>query len=104
MHLGITIPAGTTVEIQPYVVQRDPEFFPDPEQFKPERFLEPTHHPYAFIPFGGGPRLCVGMRFAQNEMRMCLAKIISKFQFIIAPGFKVRDFCPMFSPNYFPFQ
>ena len=79
--------------MQPYMIHRDPEFFPDPEQFKPERFLEPTHHPNAFIPFGGGPRLCVGMRFALNEMRMCIAKIISKFEFTLSPGFKVIQTC-----------
>ncbi|CAG2120493.1 unnamed protein product, partial [Medioppia subpectinata] len=91
-NTGITIPAGTNVEFQPYVIHRDPELFADPDQFKPERFLKPTHHPYAYLPFGGGPRLCVGMRFALNEMRMCIAKIVHKFEFTLAPGFEMDYF------------
>ncbi|CAG2115247.1 unnamed protein product, partial [Medioppia subpectinata] len=67
----------------------DPEFFPDPDQFKPERFLNPTHHPYAYLPFGCGPRHCVGVRFALNEMRMCIAKIVHNFEFTLAPGFQL---------------
>ncbi|CAG2101432.1 unnamed protein product [Medioppia subpectinata] len=89
-NTGIIIPAGTFVEFQPYVIHRDPELFSDPDQFKPERFLNPTHHPYAYIPFGCGPRLCVGMRFGLNMMRMCIAKIVHKFEFTLAPGFEVR--------------
>ena len=56
-NVGITIPAGTTIEISPYIIHRDPDFFPEPDQFRPDRFIESTHHPYAFVPFGGGPRL-----------------------------------------------
>ncbi len=96
MFSGITIPAGTLIEIYPYALHRDPEFFPEPEVFKPERFLEesgqPKHHPYAYIPFGGGPRLCIGMRFALNEMRMCVSKLINKFEFGVDPNFKVIIF------------
>ncbi|CAG2113708.1 unnamed protein product, partial [Medioppia subpectinata] len=55
-NTGITIPAGTSVEIYPYAIHRDPDFWPNPNDFIPDRFLEPTHHPYAYIPFGGGPR------------------------------------------------
>lgn len=88
---GITIPAGTTVEIDPYIIHREEEFFAEPNQFKPDRFLEPQHHPYAFIPFGGGPRLCVGMRFALNEMRMCLAKLITNFEFNVRHDTQVRQ-------------
>jgi cytochrome P450 len=88
----------------PYALHRDPDFFPEPEVFKPERFIknsgEPTHHPYAYIPFGGGPRLCVGMRFALNEMRMCVSKLINKFEFSLAPGFKVRMFENFVFCNY----
>ncbi|CAG2109785.1 unnamed protein product, partial [Medioppia subpectinata] len=91
-NTGITIEAGTTVEHHPYIIHRLPEHFPDPHQFKPERFLNPTHHPYAYLPFGCGPRLCVGMRFALNEMRMCIAKIVHRFEFTLAPGFQMEYF------------
>ncbi|CAG2178599.1 unnamed protein product, partial [Oppiella nova] len=90
--LGNTVPKGTTLEFQPYVLHRDPLNFDDPEQFIPERFVNPTHHPYAFVPFGGGPRLCIGQRFALNEMRMCIAKLIHKYEFTTAPGFKLDYF------------
>ncbi|CAG2180336.1 unnamed protein product, partial [Oppiella nova] len=63
-NTGITIPKGTSVEIVPYALHRQPDLWPNPNDFIPDRFLEPTHHPYAYIPFGGGPRLCIGQRFA----------------------------------------
>ncbi|XP_054157436.1 uncharacterized protein LOC128955785 [Oppia nitens] len=91
-NTGITIPKGTTVEFHPYIIHRDPEFFDEPNDFKPDRFLEPRHHPYAFIPFGGGPRLCIGMRFALNEMRMCIAKMVLNFEFTPTPDTKIEYF------------
>ncbi|CAG2180351.1 unnamed protein product [Oppiella nova] len=91
-NTGITIPKGASIEIYPYAIHRDPEYWPNPNDFIPDRFLEPTHHPYAFIPFGGGPRLCIGQRFALNEMRMCLAKLINKYQFDLSNKTKLDYF------------
>ncbi|XP_054166543.1 cytochrome P450 3A8-like [Oppia nitens] len=88
-NTGITIPAGTTVEIQPLTIHRDPDFFYDPDEYIPERFLNPTHPSNAYMPFGGGPRACLGNRFALNEMRMCIAKLISKYEFTLTPEFKI---------------
>ncbi|CAG2168027.1 unnamed protein product, partial [Oppiella nova] len=48
--------------------------------------------PFGFIPFGGGPRQCVGMRFALNEMRLCIAKTVHKYEFTLAPGFQIDYF------------
>ena len=100
-YLGIKIPSGSCVDIFPYALHRDPEFWPDPLQFKPERFFEPTHHPYAYLPFGGGPRSCLGQRFALVEMRMCCAKLFTKFEFNLFPGFKPQYFKghPVFVPK-----
>ncbi|CAG2163284.1 unnamed protein product [Oppiella nova] len=56
-HTGITLPADTDVLISPYAIHRDPEYWPNPDAFIPERFIEPKHHPYAYVTFGGGPRL-----------------------------------------------
>ena len=92
LKIGIKIPKGTTVEVLPYALHRDPEFWPDPLSFKPDRFIEPSHPTWAYLPFGGGPRICLGERFALNEMRMCAAKLFSKFEFTLVPGFKMEYF------------
>jgi cytochrome P450 len=80
------IPVGMDVSIVPYVTHRDPRFFPEPDAFRPERFLPapgtttaPEIDRYAYIPFGGGARICVGNVFAMVEMTMMLATIASRF-------------------------
>jgi len=66
----------------PYVLHHDAATWPDPEQFDPERFAgdwSKDKHPYAFLPFGGGPRLCIGNQFALMEMHAILATLIHRF-------------------------
>ncbi|CAG2165362.1 unnamed protein product [Oppiella nova] len=91
-NTGITIPKGTCVEIYPYTLHRDPDYWPNPNDFLPDRWFESTHHPYAYVPFGGGPRQCIGQRFAITEMQMCLAKLIRKFEFSLAQTSKLDYF------------
>jgi cytochrome P450 len=79
--LNTPIPAGTTVIISPYVVHRQAEFWPDPERFDPDRFT-PASNPadrFAFIPFGGGPRLCIGNRFAELEAQLLIGTLAQQF-------------------------
>lgn len=93
---GVTIPAGSLVVIPTFAMQRDPEYFENPEMFIPERFSKDfnglMHHPYAYHPFGGGPRLCIGKRFGMYEIKLCLARLISHYQFRAVPETKI-EFC-----------
>lgn len=67
-----------------YAIHRDPEHFPDPDKFKPERFAKNSHCPYnpdAYLPFGGGPRMCIASRFGLLQARIGLAMLIKHFKF-----------------------
>lgn len=79
-----TIPAGGTALICPYLLHRDPANWPDPERFDPERFApggaKEQLHSYAYLPFGGGPRLCIGNQFALMEMQILLAMLVRDFE------------------------
>ncbi|XP_049788034.1 cytochrome P450 6k1-like [Schistocerca cancellata] len=76
----VTIQKGTPVMISVYGLHRDPVFFPDPERFDPERFSKKLKiHPWAYLPFGDGPRNCIGIDFALLQVKLGLVHILSKF-------------------------
>ncbi|KAF7395383.1 hypothetical protein HZH68_009433 [Vespula germanica] len=80
---NVSVPKGTRIWIPVYAIQRDPEIFPSPDAFKPERFShenEKTRHPMSYIPFGDGPRNCIGARFAVYQSKVGLIKILRKFK------------------------
>lgn len=86
---GFQVPAGTTLLMSQWVVHRDARFFNEPEAFRPERWTEGLAHrlpKYAFFPFGGGPRLCIGNTFAMMEAMLILAVIARRFRFTLVPG------------------
>ena len=86
---GYRLPAKSQVFMFPYVTQRDPRFFPEPENFLPTRWTEEFTKQlprYAYYPFGGGPRLCIGNSFALMEAALILATIAQKFRLHLAPG------------------
>lgn len=73
---------GDTVIFSQYLIQNHPEYWDKPEQFNPDRFLsqQGNHHKFAYFPFGGGPRLCIGAAFAILEMKTLLAVILKSFK------------------------
>jgi cytochrome P450 family 135 len=75
---GYEMPAGTVLMASVYLVHRDPEVYPDPDEFRPERFLEGRPDPRAWIPFGGGVRRCLGGSLAQLEMKIVLRTVFSE--------------------------
>ncbi|UCG25221.1 MAG: cytochrome P450 [Chloroflexota bacterium] len=86
---GYTIPAGGTVFVSPYQLHRLPEYFPDPERFDPERFSPENEKKlprYAYLPFGAGPRICIGNSFAMMEARLVLAAVAQRFCLEMVPG------------------
>jgi cytochrome P450 len=78
---GTRVPAGAKLLISPYVIQRDPAYYPDPERFDPERFAEPARRGrprYAYIPFGAGPRVCIGQPLATLQCKLVLARVTQR--------------------------
>ncbi|KAM6155817.1 cytochrome P450 3A21-like [Rhynchocyon petersi] len=79
---GVTIPKGTVVMVPTYVLHHDPKYWSEPEEFRPERFSKENKKdvdPYVFLPFGAGPRLCIGMRFALLSIKAATALLLQNF-------------------------
>lgn len=80
----VQLPAGTIIEIVPYFLHRKEEYYPNPEKFDPDRFLTEEmekRHPYAFLPFSGGTRNCIGQKFAMLESKTFVAYLLANFEF-----------------------
>jgi len=88
---SVTLEPGTAVAGCIYLAHRRKEVFPDAEQFRPERFLDQHYSAYEFLPFGGGVRRCIGMAFAQFEMKLVLSTILSRFNLALSDARKVRQ-------------
>ncbi|XP_037049098.1 cytochrome P450 3A24-like isoform X1 [Bradysia coprophila] len=84
-YKDIVIPKGTTVFIGVSSIHNDPQFWPEPEEFRPQRF-ESDYDKLSFLTFGHGPRNCIGMRFAYMEAQLALAKLILEYRFEPGPS------------------
>jgi cytochrome P450 len=90
---GYTIPKGTTAMIAPWSLGRDARWYENPSQFNPDRWtaeFEAQLPKYAYIPFGGGPRVCIGNQFAMMEARLILASIAQNFSLSLKKGFSTE--------------
>ncbi|XP_052737852.1 probable cytochrome P450 4p3 [Bicyclus anynana] len=77
------IPAGTQYAILIYDLHRLGEQFVEPLKFRPERFqMEPTWHPYAYLPFSAGPRNCMGQKFAMMELKLTLSALLRRYRLL----------------------
>jgi cytochrome P450 len=87
---GHPVPAGTVVLASQWIVHRDPRWWPSPSRFDPDRWVGAVDRPeYAFFPFGGGTRICIGEGFAWLEAKLALATIASRWRLRLAPGHTV---------------
>lgn len=90
---GYRLPAGTIVGFSEYLTHRMPEYFAEPERFMPERF-DPDHGekypPFTYIPFGAGPRSCIGSGFALTELKTIVPIILQRFQPALVPGQRIE--------------
>ena len=87
---GYRIPAGTTVGINPQYVHHMEEYWPEPEKFDPMRFTPEQvrqRHKYAWVPFGGGAHMCLGLHFAYMQVKILLAQVLTRYSIEIEPGY-----------------
>ncbi|WP_249010479.1 cytochrome P450 [Conexibacter sp. DBS9H8] len=100
---GHTVPAGAMVQYSSWVTHRLPELFPDPEAFLPDRFLSGAVAALpvgAYAPFGAGPRICVGKRFGELEIKVILLRLLARYRPELAAGYRlgIRQ-APTLSPR-----
>jgi cytochrome P450 len=90
---GYSIPANSMIVLSPYITHRHPALWEHPEVFDPERFTperSAVRPPFAYFPFGGGPRMCIGNNFALMEMQLILATIAQRYKLRLVPGHTVE--------------
>jgi cytochrome P450 len=90
---GHTVPGGAYVAYSSWVSHHLPHVFPEPEQFRPERFAPEAKASLpkgAYVPFGAGSRICIGMRFGQLEVKAIASALLERFDFELEPGYVLR--------------
>lgn len=79
---GFTYPAGIVLLISAYLVHHDPAIYPEPEVFRPERFIATPPGTYTWLPFGGGRRRCLGASFAMQEIKLVLRAVLDRYEVV----------------------
>jgi cytochrome P450 len=98
---GRRLSPGTTVVFSHYITHRMQELFPEPERFNPSRWLTANPSPYEYLPFGIGPRMCIGITFASLALRVVLATLLQRFRLTVLPGTRVdRRVTTILSPRH----
>ncbi len=95
---GYLVDRGTTLFLAACAIQRDPRWFDEPDAFRPERWaggFQQRIPRYAYFPFGGGPRICIGNSFAQMEAALVIASIFPRYRLELAPGARVEPLASM---------
>ena len=108
---GIPLDKDVLIEIPTVSVHHDPDYYPEPDRFNPDRFMPENKHllvPYTYLPFGAGPRNCVGVRFAYQEIKLCLAAIVRLFHFDVTPNtprkLSFKNGNPLMNAHEFPIK
>lgn len=83
---GFHVPAGAQLSLPAYFVHRDGRWWDEPDAFRPARWREDPDPEFSSVPFGGGPRACIGSRFAVLELRLALATVARRVAFDPAPA------------------
>ena len=90
---GYVVPAGTMVVVSPIVTHHMPEWWDEPRSFDPLRFsparAEDTRHTHSWIPFGGGVHMCLGLRFAESQIRAVLHQLLLRYRWTVAEGYEM---------------
>jgi cytochrome P450 len=86
---------GTMVVTSHYVTHHLPELFAEPERFLPDRWLESDPSPFAYLPFGAGPRMCIGATFSTMMLKICLTMIFQRFRLTVVPGSRIDRQCTL---------
>ena len=100
---GVTVPVNAYVDYCSLASHHLPEVFPEPERFKPERFKPEAKAALpkgAYLPFGGGSRTCIGMRFAQLQIRLIATLMLRRFELDLPPDFSLKiSLLPLLAPK-----
>lgn len=85
----VTLPPHANVVVSTLAAHHDPQVFPEPQHFRPDRWIDLTPPPYSYLPYGAGPRTCVGATFAAQALRLMLPMILRRYRFSLRDGAEV---------------